>query len=102
MPISAWKKKRWVSKKWRDAARNQPCTLRLPCCNNNPETTVLAHRGGAGMAMKADDHDAVDACYECHKALDGVWSKSGVDMEAEFDRARIETIVNRLERGIVK
>ena len=95
----------WKSKKWRDAAKGQPCTLRFyGCCNGNPETTVLAHRSGAGMALKSSDHDAVDACYECHRALDrpDLWPLSKHQMVEEFNRARLETIINRLERGILK
>lgn len=96
------KPKRWQSKKYRDAAKGQPCTMRLPCCNGNPETTVLAHRNGAGVAMKASDHDACDACFECHLALDGAWPYPLLYKEEEFSRARLETIINRIERGIIK
>ena len=97
------KTKRWQSKKYRDAAKGQPCTMRLPCCNSDIETTVLAHRNGAGMAMKANDHDAVDACSECHAALDGLRG-SGYLAAAKsvFDQARLETIVNRINRGFLK
>ena len=56
------KRQRWESKKYRDAAKDQPCTLRLSCCNRDKKTTALAHRPGAGMGIKADDFDAVDAC----------------------------------------
>jgi len=98
------KKKRWTSKKYRDAAKGQPCTMRLSgVCNGNPETTVLAHRNGAGMAMKASDHDAADMCSACHDAYDGraSWADSRIRW-AEFNRARLETIINRIERGILK
>lgn len=99
-----FKKKRWQSKKYRDGARGQPCTLRLPCCNHNPETTVLAHEGGAGMALKADDYNGADCCSACHDSLDGrtKWLPEYGDKKEEFARARYETIINRLERGIVK
>lgn len=100
----------WKSKKWRDAARDQCCTMRLPCCNGDWSTTVLAHKGGAGMGMKADDHNACDCCAACHDALDGrtkVFLSNGEQIDKGrmllyFEEARVETIVNRLERGIVK
>ena len=44
-----------VSHPLRQAARGERCTLRLWCCNHDPETTVLAHIrmfGWAGMAQK--------------------------------------------------
>jgi len=100
------KKKRWQSKKYRDAAKGQPCTMRLlGICNENPETTVLAHQNGAGMAMKSDDHDAADMCSDCHKffderAYEGL--PAGVYLDEEFERARLETIINRIERGVLK
>lgn len=64
------------SKKARDAARGQACTLRLPFhCNGNPETTVLCHsnlgRDGKGMGIKASDDRAAFGCSSCHDVLDG-------------------------------
>lgn len=97
------KVKRWKSKKYRDAAKGQPCTLRLSCCNHNTETTVLAHANGAGMGMKADDYNACDACSECHAALDGERGSflKRAAIETYMD-AMVKTMVNRIERGILK
>jgi len=98
------KPKRWKSKKYRDAARDQNCKLRLPGCMNNTETVVLAHRGGAGMAIKACDHNAVDACFHCHSILDrpDYWPWPKKEMESRFNRGRLETLIDRIERGILK
>lgn len=94
---------KWFSQKYRDAAKNQPCTLRLSCCTNDPATTVLAHANGGGMGTKHSDHNACDACVQCHAALDGLMG-SGMLIEASgaFERARYETLVNRITRGILK
>ncbi len=65
---------RIVSKKLRDSARGQECTLRFyGICNRNPETTVLAHVpcGMKGMGMKGPDQIACFSCSACHDALDG-------------------------------
>ena len=62
-----------VSHPLRQAARGERCTLRLSCCNHDPETTVLAHIrmfGWAGMAQKPPDFLGVFACSACHDALD--------------------------------
>lgn len=61
-----------VSEKLRNSARGQPCTVRLDCCNRDPDTTVLAHlRGiGDGMGTKPSDWHAVFACSDCHTAID--------------------------------
>lgn len=61
------------SKKLTQAAQGQPCTLRLSCCNHNPETTVFAHYrmfGWAGMAQKPPNYCGCFACSDCHDALD--------------------------------
>ena len=97
---------RWQSDKWRKAAKGQPCTMRLPgVCNGNIETTVLAHANGAGMGTKSDDFNAADCCSACHDVLDRKVFVDGIDegvIWKAFQRARYETIVNRLTRGIVK
>ena len=97
---------RWTSKKYRDAANGQNCTMRLPGCRNDTATVVLAHRNGAGMGTKASDHDAADLCGFCHNILDGRapaprgWSQQS--LTEYFNRARLATIINRIERGIIK
>lgn len=69
-----WKPPRAVIPSLRDSARGQSCTLRLACCNHDPETTVLAHIrhfGWAGTGQKPPDFLAVYACSACHDAFDG-------------------------------
>lgn len=97
---------RWESKKWRDAAKGQPCTMQITfVCLGGEETTVLAHRNGGGMGTKTDDFDAADMCAACHDLFDGRthyegWPKD--QLTARFEKARFETIANRLRRGILK
>lgn len=95
---------RWESPKYRAAAKDQPCTLRFPGCRNETETVVLCHRSGAGMGTKSSDHDAADGCYHCHNCLDNrnMWPYGEKEMERVFERARLETIINRIERGILR
>jgi hypothetical protein len=58
--------------KLRKAAKGQMCMVRIPgVCNFNPETTVLAHLGGAGMGAKSHDMHGAWACSECHALVDG-------------------------------
>lgn len=59
--------------KLRASAKGEQCSLRLICCNGNPETTVLAHIriGHFGMGCKPPDTFAVYACSGCHDAIDG-------------------------------
>ncbi|WLD56901.1 DUF1364 domain-containing protein [Salinispirillum sp. LH 10-3-1] len=63
-----------VSKKLRNSARGQDCTLNIAgVCNYNPETVVLAHLPdeSKGMGTKADDISACFACSACHDYIDG-------------------------------
>jgi hypothetical protein len=84
----------------RDAARGEACTLRLVCCNHDPETTVLAHLrffGWAGVAQKPDNLLAVFACSACHDALD---MRTGAAVEFEdILRALGETLMRHKASG---
>jgi hypothetical protein len=57
------------------------------------------------MGTKSSDHDAADGCFHCHNMLDdrangGYSTRQWIF--AEFDRARLETIINRIERGVLR
>lgn len=59
-----------------DAARDEPCLVRITgCCNHRTDTTVAAHwpgiAGGRGMGMKSIDLAIAFACAACHDAVDG-------------------------------
>jgi len=87
--------------KIRDSAKMQQCQVRVAgICNHNPETVVLAHRNGAGMACKASDEDAAYACSACHEWLDGGYVRYGftrMDRDAVHDKgiARTREILKR-------
>ena len=54
-------------------AKGRECQVRLPCCNHNPETTVLAHyrlAGTCGVGMKPNDLQGAWACSACHDEID--------------------------------
>lgn len=96
---------RWESRKWRDAAKGQPCTMQLDgVCNGGYETTVLAHNNGGGMGTKSDDFNAADMCAACHDVFDmrvkSTWTRE--ELLEQFEHARMATIANRLRRGVVK
>ena len=85
-----------VSKALRDFARGQSCTLRMPWCNGDPETTVLCHcrMKGTGMATKPHDIWGYHGCSECHRR----------EQEAGYDdllRAIFETQCRALAAGLI-
>lgn len=87
----------------RKNARGQSCTLRLDCCNHDPETVVLHHLrffGWAGMAQKPDDLLGVFACSACHDAMhrrtSGEWGWDDVL------RALGETLQRQRRDGVIK
>jgi hypothetical protein len=58
--------------KIRKAAMLQECQVRIPgVCSFNPETTVLAHLNGAGVAIKHHDFQGAFCCSKCHAVIDG-------------------------------
>ncbi|GLX87858.1 hypothetical protein Pfra02_04270 [Pseudomonas fragi] len=93
---------RIISKKLRDSARDQTCTLRLQGCGYDDGTVVLAHLpcGQKGMGMKGPDVIACFACDSCHSIIDG--RKRGEYETADLLRALAETQVHWIERGLLK
>lgn len=58
----------------RKLAKGRECQVRLPgICNQDNETTVLAHYrliGVSGMGIKSSDVCAAYACHQCHDVID--------------------------------
>ena len=94
---------RIVSKKLRDSARGQSCTLRLPGCGFDDGTVVLAHLpcGQKGMGMKGPDMIAVFACSACHDRLDARTSAAPAVTGADMLRALAETQLIWLRDGLL-
>ena len=100
------KRKPIHSKKIRDAARGEQCTLRIPgVCRHDSETVVLAHPpvGNGGMGMKGSDIDGAFACNECHDVLDGRTTHTVPQWEVYecFIRGSAETRARLYEMGLL-
>lgn len=97
---------RIVSSKYRNGARGQQCTLRIPgCCTGDTETTVFAHIRDrhTGRSIKASDISGADACFACHARFDG---QDGHPLSREewlfyALRGLQETLERRKEQGIL-
>lgn len=95
------------SKKLRDSARGQQCTLNIVgVCNYDPETTILAHLPDEtkGMGKKADDLSSCYACGACHDVIDGrrKWPNDEQDhAEWYYRRAQTRTWRILFEHGVL-
>lgn len=91
--------------KIRKSARGEDCQVRLwGICNFNPETTVLAHLGGAGMGIKKHDIHGAYCCSSCHDVLDGRVKcnidKDTLELAHRQGTERTQNIL--LEKGLIK
>ena len=62
------------SKKLRDSARGQQCTMNSPVCNHDSNTVALCHvpmKFWGAMSGKVHDFMAFYGCSSCHKWFDG-------------------------------
>jgi hypothetical protein len=97
------------SEKYRRAANGSPCRFRGPTCNCDPNTSQFAHANGAafgkGAMHKAHDIAGIDACSDCHAYIDVGHGTKPLISNAEFwrliARGIVETMVDRIKRGIV-
>jgi hypothetical protein len=90
------------SKKMREGARGQTCTMQLVgICNNDPSTTVFAHSDhwmhGKALGSKAHDIFGADMCYACHTE----YHKDELKYFHDFVRAMARTQLRRIEQGII-
>lgn len=94
-----------MTNKIRKSAQGEDCQIRLyGVCNFDPSTTVLAHLGGAGLAMKGYDIQGSYACYKCHMTVDGQLPSNYTQNELRL--AHLEGMVRTqdlmIKKGLIK
>jgi len=95
------------SRKLRESARGETCTMRLAgICTHDPETVVLCHLrdlAPSGMGTKPSDLHAVYACHACHDVIDGrrKTDLTPIEIGREEGRAMCETIMRFSEKGLL-
>lgn len=101
---------RIASRKYTQAARNQPCTLCIAgVCTGGGADTVFAHIRDrhTGRSIKASDFSGADACFACHEAFDRRAKMPDGFLITDLDflfyalRGLQLTIENRIERDIL-
>ena len=91
------------SKKIRESARGEDCTLRLGICSSN-ETVVFCHIGRRrGMGIKCGDNFGIYCCAACHDVIDGRVKSyfSRDELDANKLRALEETQEKLIEKGLL-
>ena len=91
--------------KIRKSAKDQPCEVRIPgICNFNPETTIHAHLGGAGMGRKHNDIFGARCCSSCHDAVDGRRNTvfSNDELTLMFHEGMVRTQQHLIDEGLIK
>ena len=90
----------------RNAARDQSCKLAIPgVCSGDPAKTVGSHMrlfGMAGTAHKPDDIFLIDACAECHAAIEdrSKWAEVALGWD-DVLRAFMQTLKARRDAGLI-
>ena len=87
------------SKKIRESARGEDCSLReSPECQDG-ETVVFCHlnSGFRGTGIKSPDLFGVYACYQCHQILD-----AGEVLYKDQLRALQETQMKLYHKGLIE
>lgn len=102
----ALKQIRIESKKIREAARDEECTLNIAgVCSYNSSTVVLTHLPDEshGMSRKADDISACFGCSDCHKVIDRQVINKVFEEDREWylRRAMVRTWRRLIEMQIV-
>jgi hypothetical protein len=92
------------SKKIRESAKGEDCQIRVEGCNNNSETVVFCHLGGAGIGAKSSDLFGAYGCSTCHGKADGQipshWSATVLGLY--FYQAVIRTQQILVNKGLIK
>jgi hypothetical protein len=100
------KPKKLKSKKIRDSAKGEQCTLRIPSvCHNRSDTTVAAHVNSVfkGVGNKSHDIHIIYACSRCHDWLDGrLQADTYVNKKAETLRALLETQHRLIQKRLIE
>ena len=87
------------SKKIRESARGEDCSLRVSRNCQDGETVVFAHLNSnyRGTGIKSPDLFGVYACYYCHFQLD-----SGTISGTDQLRALQETQIKLYNKGLIE
>ena len=95
------------SKKIRDSAKGEECTLQIGgICDGDNDTVVLCHFGvhSGGSARLNGDLSAGYGCMKCHNCIDRreYHSVSEADREFYMRRSMVRTLTRLFEKGLLE
>ena len=98
------KNKPFRSKKVRDSAKGEACTMLSPDCNGNPESVCLRHSNllehGKGRGIKASDLEAFYGCQWCEDWFTNPNIPRGIRY-SYYERAKRKTHDRLRKKGIL-
>jgi hypothetical protein len=94
------KRKRWISKVYRDWVSGFPCAA---CGNSPPSDCHHFSEQGSGMGMKPDDAATLPLCRPCHDhwhsraylpifEYKSTWKGAAADEATQFELARVRSM----------
>jgi len=91
-----------VSKKLRDAANGQECTLNIVgVCNYDPETVVHNHFPSEIAGYKPTDISGGHGCSDCHDWIDRRVGSDDEEREFYMRRSQVRTMTRLIDMGII-
>ena len=92
------------SKKLRDSARGEQCTVNISgvCCYDE-STVILAHLPSSIAGYKSTDLSSCYACHTCHTAIDQIGSVSEFEESRDWylRRAMVRTWTRFYDMGLI-
>lgn len=90
------------SKKIRNAAKGEACTLNVAgVCNYSEDTVVFAHFPSEIAGYKSTDLSGGFACSNCHDWIDRRVFDDDQEREFYMRRSQVRTFTRLIELGIV-
>lgn len=88
----------------RKSAKGQACNIWLPGCEGGTETTILAHKNGAGIGIKNIDLLAAFSCNNCHNIVDGrvQYDMPPIEIKLQFYEGIFRTIQYWFDNGYIE
>lgn len=93
------------SKRLRDSARDEDCTVNIfSVCNHDPATVVLGHFPSEIAGYKPTDLSSGYVCSSCHDVIDRRVINEEFERERDWylRRSQVRTMTRMHDKGLIK